>query len=332
MSVAVVTSVSPPPDTSAEVDEALIDACGASPSWVCEATHDLTGSELTARAVDWFVARPLAAVAIVVVAALLDRWLRRLLTAVITRAVAGDAAVVLDRLSGTTRVDDARQQARASTVAAVARAFVSAVVWTVAALLVLGTFHLQLGPLLAGAGIAGIAVGFGAQSLVKDCIAGFFILLEDQFGVGDEIEVGAVVGTVESVTLRMTRVRAATGTLWSVPNGSIVQVGNRSRNWSKGFVDVLVRNDVDLDVAIASVDAALHAVADDPELAPWLLETPEVLGVDRSDATGTAIRVAVKTAPADLHRVLRAVRLVIRRRLDADGLGAGGGPEAPGMS
>lgn len=331
MSVAVATSASPPPDaTDAAAD--LADACGATPSWVCEATHDLTGSELTARAVDWFVARPLAALLIVIVAALLDRWLRRLLTAVITRAVAGDAAVVLDRLSGTSRVDDARQQARASTVAAVARAFVSAVVWTVAALLVLGTFHLQLGPLLAGAGIAGIAVGFGAQSLVKDCIAGFFILLEDQFGVGDEIEVGAVVGTVESVTLRMTRVRAATGTLWSVPNGSIIQVGNHSRNWSKGFLDVVVRNDVDVDAAIASVEAALRDVAAEPDLANRLLESPEVLGVDRSDAAGTAIRVVVKTAPTDLARVLRSVRLTIRRRLDADGLGAAGGPDTPGLS
>lgn len=301
-------------------DDALRDACGDAPSWACEAAWDLSGNDLAARAVDWFVARPLAAVVIVIVAALLDRWLRKLVTAVITRAVAGDAAVALDRLSGANRVSDTRQHARAGTVAAVARAVVSTLVWTVAVLVVLGTFDLDLAPLLASAGIAAVAVGLGAQSLVKDCIAGFFILLEDQYGVGDDIQVDPIIGTVEGLTLRMTRIRGFDGTLWSVPNGTIVQVGNRSRSWSKGFLDIMVRNDADLDRAIEIITEATRHVADQPDVAAQLIDVPEVLGVDRVGVDGTAIRIAIKTRPGDHLRLMRTMRVEIKRRLDDEGI------------
>ncbi len=305
---------------AAPPDDALRDACGDTPSWACEAAWDLSGSDLTARAVDWFVARPLAAVVIVIVAALFDRWLRKLVTAVITRAVAGDAAIALDRLSGANRVSDARQHARAGTVAAVACAFVSTLVWTIAILLVLGTFDLDLAPLLASAGIAAVAVGLGAQSLVKDCIAGFFILLEDQYGVGDDIQVDPVIGTVEGLTLRMTRIRGFDGTLWSVPNGTIVQVGNRSRSWSKGFLDIMVRNDADLDRAIEIITEATRHVAEQPDVAAQLIDVPDVLGVDRVGTDGTAIRISIKTRPGDHWRLMRTLRVEIKRRLDEEGI------------
>jgi small-conductance mechanosensitive channel len=300
--------------------DTLEDACGESPSWVCETAWNISDRRLVAQAIDWFVARPLAAVVVVVIAALLVRWLRKLVTAVITRAVAGDAAIALDRLSGANRVVDVRQTARASTVAAVARAFVSAIVWSVATLTVLGMFDLDLGPLIAGAGIAGVAIGFGAQSLVKDCIAGFFILLEDQYGVGDTIEVDPIAGNVEGLTLRVTRIRGFDGTLWTVPNGTIMQVGNRSRSWSRGFLDVMVRNDADLDQAVTIVTEATRAVADDPSVSPLLIDPPEVLGVDRVGADGTAIRIAIKTQPGDHFGVMRAMRLEIKRRLDEGGV------------
>ena len=248
-------------------------------------------------------------------------------------AATGETAAALDRLSGVNRVLDPRQQARAHTVAAVARAVVAALVWTVAVLTVLAMFDLDLAPLLASAGIAAVAVGFGAQSLVKDCIAGFFVLLEDQFGVGDEIEVGAISGTVESLTLRMTQVRGQNGTLWSVPNGAILTVGNRSRNWSKGFLDVMVRNDTDLDRAVAVVVEAVHAAAESEELSALFVEAPEVLGVDQVGVDGTAIRVAIKTRPGEHVRVMRAMRLSIKRRLDEDGIAHHpAGPETPGLT
>jgi small conductance mechanosensitive channel len=241
--------------------------------------------------------------------------------------------VAIDRIAGTSRVVDPRQQARSNTVASVARAVVSAAIWSVAALMVLSMFDIDLAPLLASAGIAAVAIGFGAQSLVKDCIAGFFVLLEDQFGVGDEIEVGAISGTVEGLTLRMTRVRGVDGTLWSIPNGTILQVGNRSRNWSRGFVDVLVRNDADVDRAIAVIAAAVAAAAEPDALGPQLVEAPEVLGVDRVGADGTAVRVAVKTNPGDQHAVMRSMRLSLHRALDAAGIArSAAGPDRPTLT
>ena len=314
-------------------DDTLADACGATPSWFCETAWNITERSTLTRAIDWIVARPLAALLVLVVAAVLVRWLQRLVSAVVTRAATGETAAALDRLSGANRVLDPRQQARAHTVAAVARAVVAALVWTVAVLTVLAMFDLDLAPLLASAGIAAVAVGFGAQSLVKDCIAGFFVLLEDQFGVGDEIEVGTVIGTVESVTLRMTQVRGQNGTLWSVPNGAIVTVGNRSRNWSKGFLDVTVRNDTDLDRAVEVVAGAVRDAAADDQLSARFVDAPEVLGVDRVGVDGTAIRVAITTLPGDHARVMRAMRLAIKRRLDEDGIGQHpGGPDIPGLT
>lgn len=318
------------PDGGADT---LADACGAQPSWWCESAFDWTGNGGFTRAIDWIVARPLAAVVVVVVAAILDRWLKKLVTVVVTRAATGETAAAIDRIAGTNRVVDPRQQARAHTVAAVARAVVSAAVWSVATLMVLSMFDIDLAPLLASAGIAAVAIGFGAQSLVKDCIAGFFVLLEDQFGVGDEIEVGVISGTVEGLTLRMTRVRGANGTLWSIPNGTILQVGNRSRNWSKGFVDVLVHNDADVDRAIEVIAAAVAAAAEPDALGPQLVEAPEVLGIDRVGPDGTAVRVAVKTNPGDQHAVMRSLRLSLHRALDAAGIArSAAGPDRPTLT
>jgi small-conductance mechanosensitive channel len=314
-------------------DDTLEDACGTTPSWLCETAWNVTERSTLTRAIDWAVARPLAALLVLVVAAIVVRWLQHLVTVLVTRAATGETAAALDRLSGANRVLDPRQQSRAQTVAVVARAVVAALVWTVAVLTVLSMFDLDLAPLLASAGIAAVAVGFGAQSLVKDCIAGFFVLLEDQFGVGDEIEVGAVSGTVESLTLRMTQVRGQNGTLWSIPNGTILAVGNRSRNWSKGFLDVMVRNDTDLDRAVEVVAAAVHAAAESEELSARFVETPEVLGVDRVGVDGTAIRIAIKTLPGEHVLVMRAMRLSIKRRLDEDGIAHHpAGPEAPGLT
>jgi small conductance mechanosensitive channel len=202
----------------------------------------------------------------------------------------------------------------------VARATVSAFIWSIATLMVLGLFKINLGPLLAGAGIAGIAVGLGAQSLVRDCIAGFFMLLEDQCGVGDEIDTGVVAGTVESLTLRLTQVRASDGTLWSLANGTIARVGNKNRNWSQGTVDILVGHDVDLDLAIQLCHTAALEACAQPSVAEVILDEPRILGVERIDVNGTVVRVAVRTLPGKQGPVLREIRLAVKRALDAEGI------------
>lgn len=184
-----------------------------------------------------------------------------------------------------------------------------------AVLVVLGIFNIDLAPLLAGAGIAGIALGFGAQTLVRDCISGFFILLEDQCGVGDEVDLGEAVGTVESLTLRMTSVRGVDGTLWNVPNGVIQRVGNRTRSWSQGVVDITIWFDGDIDGALAAVHEGIAVAIEVPELAEVLLQPPTVLGVERLDASGTVLRVTVRTKPGKQWAAMREVRLAIRRSL-----------------
>jgi len=201
------------------------------------------------------------------------------------------------------------------------------VIWTIAFLVVLGVFNLDLGPLLAGAGIAGLALGLGAQSLVKDCIAGFLIILEDQCGVGDEVDLGHAVGTVESLSLRMLRVRDADGTLWTVPNGAVVRVGNRTRSWSQGLVDVTIGQHADLDVALNAIDQAVAATWASADLAAGMLEKPAVLGVERIDAAGPVVRISVRTRPGAQWTVMRELRLAIVRSLAAQGVASK--PDAP---
>jgi small-conductance mechanosensitive channel len=258
---------------------------------------------------------------VLLVAWLLNRYLRRVVTVFVTRLTTGRQLanealqkIGVDRPAETMRIN-ARDRGRAETLAAVSRASVSWFVWSMAVLVVLGIFNIDLAPLLAGAGIAGIALGFGAQTLVRDCISGFFILLEDQCGVGDEVDLGEAVGTVESLTLRMTSVRGVDGTLWNVPNGVIQRVGNRTRSWSQGVVDITIWFDGDIDDALAAVHEGIAVAIEVPELAEVLLQPPTVLGVERLDASGTVLRVTVRTKPGKQWAAMREVRLAIRRSL-----------------
>lgn len=288
------------------MDEALTGACGDRPSWICEATWNLSHNRTLSRAADWIVTRPLAALVVLLVAWLVNRSLRRGVSAVIGRLTTGE-------------VGDERQRSRAATLAAVSRASVSSFVWSIAVLVVLGLFHIDLAPLLAGAGVAGLAVGLGAQSLVRDAIAGFLILLEDQCGVGDEVDLGHAVGIVESLTLRSTTVRSADGTVWTIPNGAIARIGNRTRSWSSGAVEIALAKSADVDAAIRVIGAAADAAVDAAGVADLITDRPQVLGVERVDQFGTVVRVEVRTVAGQLAPVQRAVRQQILRALrDAD--------------
>jgi small conductance mechanosensitive channel len=185
---------------------------------------------------------------------------------------------------------------------------VRAVVALIAGSTILGELGVDLGPLIAGAGIAGVALGFGAQSLVKDFLSGMFMLIEDQFGVGDVIDAGDAVGTVEAVSLRTTRIRSVDGTLWHVPNGTIARVGNKSQEWSRALLDVEVAYGVDLERAQEVIKAAADSIWKDDLWSTSVIEEPEVWGVEKLGTTGVAIRLVVKTKPADQWKVLRALR------------------------
>lgn len=306
------------------LDPGLVDACGIEPSWFCETAWNLTDSRQAARAIDWFVSKPFVAIVIVVVALVVNRWLRRVVTLLVERVVDRERTVsTLGRIGVPASLlpsseADARSRSRAQTLAAVLRAVVSTVVGTVAVLMVLSTFEIDLGPLLAGAGIAGIAVGLGAQTLVRDCIAGFFILLEDQFGVGDDVDIGSAIGVVESVTLRATVVRAPDGTQWTVPNGVIVRVGNRSRAWVRVAIEVTVASTTDVAAAQSVVQGAVERVSSDH--ADAVVREPIIAPVERITSEGMVLRVSVRCAPESQMALLTDLRVALRDDLAAAGV------------
>ena len=218
------------------------------------------------------------------------------------------------------RESSPRVEQRAETLAGVAISMVRIVVWTVAVLLILEQFAINLGPLLAGASIVGVAVGFGAQSLVKDFFSGFFILIEDQYAVGDLITIADQTGTVEEINLRVTRIRATDGTVWYVPNGEIRKVGNATKEWGRAIVDVIVPRKADLATATAVIGEEVSAVAADPAWADAVLEAPEILGVNAMGVDNVTVRVSVKTTPAQRLPLAREMRSRISLRLQRDGV------------
>lgn len=213
-----------------------------------------------------------------------------------------------------------RSEQRVATLAGVAVSLIRILVWFIAGLLVLGALGVDLGPFLAGASIVGVALGFGAQSLVKDFLSGFFILVEDQYSVGDVITIADQTGTVEEVDLRTTRIRAVDGTVWFVPNGEIRKVGNAAKEWGRAIVDVVVPRSADLAATTAAIEEEAAAVAGDPAWADAVLEPPEILGVDAMGVDNVTVRVSTKTTPAQRTPLAREMRSRISRRLQQDGV------------
>ncbi len=324
-------STVPPPD-----DVCVDDALG-----LCDQVLESTDNESLARAVDWFVGRPIQIVLVLVVAWVLQRILRRIITRGVQRMVLTPAAVArqLERLgrqpdgspaaTAAAGIDEARRRARAESIGAALATAAAALVWTTAFLLALSILGLNLAPFLAGAGIVGVAVGFGAQSLVRDCINGVFILLEDQFGIGDAVDLGAAIGEVERVTLRTTVLRGVDGTVWHVPNGEIRRVGNRSQLWSMAVLDVPVAYSTDLDRARELLTEAATSVSADERWSSDVLDAPRVLGVESLTAEGVVLRLMVKTVPGRQWTVQRALREAIKTTFDRHGVALPGAPVAP---
>jgi small conductance mechanosensitive channel len=308
----------------------LTDACGEDPGGVCEWVFNRTDSETLAKLASWFVDRPMRITLIILVAFVVNFLVRRALSRFVDRMTrerqqATDDTVPAGRMIDVQLLErlrerDERSQQRALTLAAVLRNIASVVIYGIAALLCLGELEVNLGPLIAGAGIAGIAIGFGAQSLVRDFLAGMFIVLEDQYGVGDDVNLGDASGTVEKVTLRTTWLRDMRGTLWVVPNGEIKRVANRSQRWARALLDLRVSADADLDLAL---DVARRGSQDFFEHGPdksLLLEKPKVLGVESFLDGAAVLRITVKTKPGDQYKVARSLRVALRRAFDAEGI------------
>lgn len=203
-----------------------------------------------------------------------------------------------------------RRAQRARTVGSVLNSSVNIVIGTIMVLSIMQILGWPVGPLLGAAGVTGVAIGFGAQSLVKDFLSGIFLLIEDQFGVGDNVDLGTgVVGTVEAMGLRLTQVRAFDGTLWYVRNGEILRAGNRTQEWSRAVAEIQVPLGTDVDAVRAALGRAVDRVKNDPELADSLLETPSVRGVDAVDQGGLTFTLHAQVRPAQQWVVARSLRV-----------------------
>jgi len=268
----------------------------------------------------WFLGVPLRIAVTIVVSVLVLVLLRFLIHRTIDRIARGYQSE--GKTASLLRADPVvaeRRAQRARTLGSVLRSTASIVVGTIAVLLVLGDLGVDLAPFIASAGVVGVALGFGAQSLVKDFLSGTFMLLEDQYGVGDTVDFGVVHGTVEEVALRVTKVRDAAGTLWYLRNGDIARVGNQTQEWANAVVPVVVASDADLGAAQAAVRRAVDSVQRDAVLGGAFLEPPTVGVGDSITADGIQLSVSVRTRPAMQWDVQRALRLAARDELrDAD--------------
>jgi small conductance mechanosensitive channel len=201
-----------------------------------------------------------------------------------------------------------RRAQRARTIGSVLRSGTTFVVYGVACTLVLGELGINLGPIIASAGILGIALGFGAQNLVKDFISGMFMLVEDQYGVGDVVDLGSATGKVEAVGLRVTTLRDTKGTVWYVRNGEVLRVGNSSQDYSVAVVDLPIGHEADIPASTELASrTATELTADGSALAADVLEPPEVLGVESINTDGVTLRITTKVQAGRQWVVQRAL-------------------------
>jgi moderate conductance mechanosensitive channel len=266
----------------------------------------------------------IAQVALILIVGLVLLWLaRRGIRRAVARVKEDPAAPRGGRLrrrvglaSEAPAVTSLRRVQRADALGALATSIVSLVVWSIVVITILGVFGINVGPLIAGAGIIGIAIGFGAQDLVKDFLSGVFMLLEDQYGVGDIVDAGDAAGVVEGVTLRSTRIRDVTGTLWHIPNGEIRRIGNMSQEWARALLDIGVAYGTDVDVASQLILQVATEMAHEDDYEDVFLDEPEIWGVENLGIDSVDIRLVIKTQPGQQYAIARELRRRIKRAFD----------------
>jgi small conductance mechanosensitive channel len=213
-----------------------------------------------------------------------------------------------------------RKEQRAEAIGQLLKNAGQLLIWGTASLAIFSKLGLDIGPLLASAGVVGVALGFGAQALVKDYLSGIFLIMEDQYGVGDVVDVGEVVGTVEEITLRTTRLRDMSGVVWYVRNGEIIRVANRSQGWTMAVVDVPVAYDEDLDRIREIIEAIANDMDSDSAYDDVLLGRPEFGGVESVSGDAVFIKVFAKAAPEKQVVLARQLRERIKIAFDRAGV------------
>ncbi|MBB4676246.1 mechanosensitive ion channel family protein [Crossiella cryophila] len=292
----------------------------------------------------WIITKPIKIILIMVGAFLLRYLLRRMIDKLTSNSGAGRVPVLLRPLKE--RAPEAikaaagpllseRRAQRAKTIGSLLKSITSLLVFGIAFLMILETLTIDITPIIASAGVLGVAIGFGAQNLIKDFLSGIFMMLEDQYGVGDVVDLGPATGTIETVGLRVTTLRDVNGTVWYVRNGEVLRVGNSSQGFAVAVVDFPVAHNVD---AARATELMAEVVTDAATRTPLLedvLEPPEVLGVEKVTADTVTLRMTVKVRPGRQWAVQRALRAKIMAAYDEAGIeppypnGRPNGPEAP---
>ncbi|WP_431959811.1 mechanosensitive ion channel family protein [Actinacidiphila sp. bgisy160] len=306
--------MSPSPSTVATIDDAQKSATDAA-------------DYISRNWADWLSAG-LRILLILVIALVLRSVVRRMITKFIERMNRGAEVAATSALGGLL-VNAERRRQRSEAIGSVLRSVASFVIMGTAALTVLSVLQINLAPLLASAGVAGVAIGFGARNLVTDFLSGVFMILEDQYGVGDVIDAGVASGTVVEVGLRVTKLRGDNGEIWYIRNGEVKRIGNLSQGWATAVVDVQVGYGEDLDRARTVIEETAAAMAKDQ---PWdevLWEPVEVLGLESVTSDSVLIQTQAKTMPGKAAAVARELRWRIKRAFDASGIAiVGGTPQA----
>jgi moderate conductance mechanosensitive channel len=261
--------------------------------------------------VDLTIPNALRLLGILVIALVLNRLLRAL------------SKLIIKPATGPARQSQLREQ-QTRRLAGIVYSTGSKVVWAVALLTALNEFRINILPAVTFAGLASLAVGFGAQTLVRDVIAGFYILLEDQYIVGDTVQISDYTGRVEHLTLRRTVLRDARGALVTIANGEIRTVSNLSRDWSQAFVDVSLAPESPVEKALRALEVAAAGLRADPAWSQALVDGPRVLGVQDFDGKASTIRLQVRTAPTRQDEVARELRRRIQAELLKQGIPVSG--------
>lgn len=305
---------------SSPIDDNCYEQSGTLCKWVYDHTDE---NEVLANLSNWFVETPLRILLVVIIAMVMTRLARRWVLRLARRLLAPQTSatehlgkVGIDVPDALTAAPDPRRESRVNSASVVLTSTIIVAIWAIAGLMILGVIGIDLAPLLAGAGVAGVALGFGAQSLVKDCIAGLFMLFEDQYGVGDIVDLGEAVGVVEEVSLRTTVLRGIDGTVWHVPNGVVQRVGNLSQLWSVALIDVDVAYDTEIERARQLLQRAADEVCGRDEVAATIVEQPKVLGVEALGADGVTLRLIVKVEPGTQWELQRSLREHVKAVFD----------------
>jgi small-conductance mechanosensitive channel len=288
--------------------------CLKDSSTFCYQVFQVTNNQWLAGSANWLITKPVKILMIIVIAFVVRLILRRLINRVTTLPKTGGKLPSMLRplrerapeVLGSAVIERRRQ--RAMTIGSVLKSMATFLVYGLAFILVLGELGINLGPIIASAGIIGVAIGFGAQNLVKDFLSGIFMMVEDQYGVGDVVDVGEASGTVESVGLRITTLRDVKGTVWYVRNGEVLRVGNSSQGFAVALVDVPLGYTADVERAAAVLAAAASTATESDALKDNILEPPEMLGVESVTPEGLQLRLTVKVRPGKQWAVQRALR------------------------